>query len=243
MTATDPRIAALYDGDNPDGPDHDHWRRLVAARQPRAIADLGCGTGMLTVTLAAPTRTVVGIDPDSGMLDIARNRPGSQLVTWILGDANKICPESAEVVLMTGNVAQHIGPRQWQQALIDIATGLRAGGVLSFESRNPDVRAWNDWANDKSRGTRATPYGPLTEWMDVSAPDEHGTVLLTAHNLWEQTGEDLIIEQPLTFRSSEQITDDLQAAGLVVTEVVGDWGRGRFTERSTVTVLQAERRR
>lgn len=79
--------------------------------------------------------------------------------------------------------------------------------------------------------------------MDVSAPDEHATVLLTAHNLWEQTGEDLIIEQSLTFRSCEQITDDLQAAGLVVTEVVGDWARGSFTEQSSIVVVQAERQR
>ena len=56
---------------------------------------------MLTVTLFAPSRTVVGIDPDIDMLDIARNRPDSSLVTWIMGDANKICPEALRAATPT----------------------------------------------------------------------------------------------------------------------------------------------
>ena len=66
MKATDQRLAALYDVDNPDGVDHDCFRRFVARVAPRRIIDIGCGTGLLTVTLVAPGREVVGVDPDDG---------------------------------------------------------------------------------------------------------------------------------------------------------------------------------
>ena len=49
--AYDPRIVDLYDLDNPDGPDHDFYRALADSRDARSILDLGCGTGILTVTL------------------------------------------------------------------------------------------------------------------------------------------------------------------------------------------------
>ncbi|RIJ15014.1 class I SAM-dependent methyltransferase, partial [Clavibacter michiganensis subsp. insidiosus] len=76
MPDLDPRLVALYDGDNPDGPDHDFDRALAEEVGARSVLDLGCGTGMLTVSLATAGRRVVGVDPSAAMLDVARGRPG-----------------------------------------------------------------------------------------------------------------------------------------------------------------------
>ncbi|WP_421735258.1 class I SAM-dependent methyltransferase [Cellulomonas sp.] len=38
---------------------------------------MGCGTGLLTVSLVRPDRRVVGIDPSTTMLTYAAGRPGS----------------------------------------------------------------------------------------------------------------------------------------------------------------------
>ncbi len=47
----DSRIVDLYDGDNPDGPDHDFYRRLADERAASRILDLRCGTLIDTATL------------------------------------------------------------------------------------------------------------------------------------------------------------------------------------------------
>lgn len=89
----------LYDSDNPDGPDHDYFRQLAARVGADRITDLGCGTGILTVTLAAPGRVVVGIDPDEAMLNRAARREGGDKVEWHLGTSEQIGPESADLII------------------------------------------------------------------------------------------------------------------------------------------------
>lgn len=241
MKPTDPRLAALYDIDNPDGLDHDHFRNLADRLDADVIVDLGCGTGILTVTLATGRRTVVGIDPDAGMLAVARQRAGTERVRWVLGDSQQIGDAGADLVMMTGNVAQHVGPSEWRRTLADIAAGLRSGGMVSFESRNPTVKPWRMWPGDGIASTRDTLYGQLTEWLDVTEPDGDGTVLLTAHNLWQDTGDDLVVTQPLTFRTLDLVTDDLASVGLSVTDVRGGWSGQTFTETSPIMVVAATR--
>jgi SAM-dependent methyltransferase len=50
------------------------------------VVDLGCGTGQLTVPLAARVRAVIGVDPSPDMLSRARREaPGSKNAVWFLG--------------------------------------------------------------------------------------------------------------------------------------------------------------
>lgn len=151
------RLVDLYDADNPDGPDHDYYRELAARHAANSILDLGCGTGILTVTFAGPGRQVTGVDPSAAMLDYARRRPGAQAVRWVHGDSPLLPDGPYDLMVMTGNVAQHIADPQWQRTLSDLRARAAAGAVLAFESRNPAARAWETWGqrNPKS-GTPRT---------------------------------------------------------------------------------------
>ena len=48
----DADLVELYDLDNPGGDDHAYYRALADQIDARTIVDLGCGTGLLTRSLA-----------------------------------------------------------------------------------------------------------------------------------------------------------------------------------------------
>ena len=237
MTDYDPRLVAFYDDDNPDGPDHDFFRGFADGLGATSILDLGCGTGILTVTLAGSGRQVVGIDPSPAMLDVARSRPGSDAVTWILGDSDQIAPGAFDLAIMSGNVAQHIVGDAWARTLANLRRGMRAQGTLLFESRNPLARAWEGWTS-AAPTVRDTGDGPLEEWY--TAPEvAPGLVELTAFNRFLATGELVTETQQLAFRSAEQISTDLEATGFVVEDRYGGWTHEPWTPNDPLMVFVA----
>lgn len=239
MPDYDPRLVELYDIDNPDGPDHDYVRTLADEIGARSIVDVGCGTGLLAVSLVRPGRRVVGVDPSTTMLTYAASRCGGGAVTWVLGDSRTIPGGPFDLAVMSGNVAQHIPDPGWERTLSDIRAALRDGGALVFESRNPRARAWTSWAAAEPT-TRSTDHGPLREWMEVDEL-QPGRVLLTAYNEFVHTGELVIEELTLEFRGREEIERQLAGAGFGVTHVWGDWSRTPFTDDSPLTVFEARR--
>ena len=200
VTDYDPRIVDLYDQDNPDGPDHDFYRALADDLHAQTILDIGCGTGILTVTLTDDDRRVVGVDPSAAMIAFARDRRGAELVTWIEGDSSNAPHEVFDLAIMTGNVAQHIADADWERTLRDLRQRMTVGGTIAFESRNPVARAWESWASGAPT-TRETPHGTLIEWMDVELIDDR-TVHLAAHNTFVRSGETVTMVETLIFRTS-----------------------------------------
>lgn len=233
----DPRIVELYDVDNPDGPDHEYYRALASEHGARRILDLGCGTGILTVTFAQPGRTVLGVDPSPAMLDFARRREHAETVSWLLGDAGAIAQGSFDFMVMTGNVAQHILDPHWHQALKKLRAVAADGAVLAFESRNPQARAWEGWAHAAAE-TRPTPHGPLTEWCDAEEGPA-GQVRVVFSNRFEHAEGVLKEELVLAFRSAQKIRDDLAAAGFEVRAVWGDWQKTEFDGTQPLMVFEA----
>lgn len=235
----DPRIVDLYDEDNPDGPDHDFYRALAERANATEILDVGCGTGILTVTFAESGRKVVGLDPSNTMLDYARKRSGAENVTWMHGDTRVLREGGFDFAVMSGNVAQHIPDPSWQRTLHDIRRVSRTGATLTFESRNPAARAWLTWQEENGVvSTRETGHGPLEGWWEVSARGED-EVVIRFYNHFVASGDRLVGEESLTFRSAETISDQLRKADFAVRAVWGDWQETPFDGTQPVMVFEA----
>jgi SAM-dependent methyltransferase len=238
----DPRLVDLYDHDNPRGPDTDFYLRLAADLDAHRMLDLGCGTGLLTRELAAVAgRHVIGIDPASAMLAIARRQPGAERVQWVEGDASAMGTPQADLVVMTGNVAQvFLGDDEWAATLGAVHDVLLPGGHLAFESRNPDDRAWERWNRDATYERIDSLHGPMECWLELVSVG-NGRVRFEGHNVFAATGEDLVASSELRFRSRDELTASLRAAGFAVEHIYGDWERGPLTSASRVMAFVARR--
>lgn len=213
----DPRLAALYDVLDDDRSDLDVYEALVAELGARRVVDVGCGTGSLAVRLAASGLEVVGVDPASASLEVARAKQHADRVTWIDGDATALPPdEQADLALMTGNVAQvFVADDDWHATLGAVGRTLRPGGWLVLETRRPEVRDWEHWEVPPTEVVL-----PTGQTVTVSRTvTEAALPLVTFLSSTRVDGELVPSSSTLRFRELSEIEADLAAHGLRVEEV------------------------
>ncbi len=236
-----PRLVELYDIENPRGADTDFYVSLAAELNAQRIVDLGCGTGLLTRELATADRQVIGVDPSPAMLAFARRQPGAERVQWVEGDASASGTREADLLVMTGNVAQvFLDDADWLNTLAAIHAALRPGGYLAFESRNPEDRGWERWNRADSYGKFDSPNGLMESWVEVVSVGD-SRVRFEGHNVFLATGEVVVVKSELRFRSLAELTKSLTDSGFTVEHVYGDWHKGPLVSTSYPMVFVARR--
>ncbi|MEV7662818.1 class I SAM-dependent methyltransferase [Paenarthrobacter sp. NPDC089316] len=220
------QLAALYDLENQWAADDDFFLAFVNEHANQRVLDLGCGTGRISLAVAAHGHTVVGIDPNPDSLSAARKKPGAENVIWIEGTSAHIPKDHVfDVAVMTAHVAQAIyDDGEWSRTLADVHRALAPGGRLSFDSRDPSARAWERWTPENTSTTHTLPDGSdVDSWKESSLdPDVDGLVALTEHRSL-QGGPVQTETSVLAFRSEEQLRHDLSTAGFWVDDIFGGW--------------------
>jgi ubiquinone/menaquinone biosynthesis C-methylase UbiE len=216
-----PRLADLYDVLDPDRGDLEVYVALIHELGARSLLDIGCGTGTFALMLSAGGVTVTGLDPAEASLNVARRKPGAEQVTWIDGDVAALPPLQVDATTMTANVAQvFLSDDDWDTVLNAAHQSLRPGGHLVFESRNPAVRAWEQWTRELTY--QLTPdiegVGTVESWIDLTDVTST-TVSFRGTCVFQRDGAVLTSDSTLRFRSRDEITASLLAAGFAEPEV------------------------
>lgn len=240
---SDPRLVAIYDTVNSYelGTQPDFCRELALEIDAQTIADVGCGTGLITCELARLGYRMIGVDPSAPMLEIARNKPFADRVRWLHGDASLLGEAAADLAIMTGHVAQFfLTDDEWNANLVALHRALRPGGVLAFESRNPEARAWERWTRGDIRSIHDPEAGRIdTKTVFVEKDDD--IVRFFNHYFFAATGDLAASHGQLRFRRVDALTASLVATGFTVDHVYGDWGRVPLGPRSPELIFVARR--
>ncbi|MCC9174500.1 class I SAM-dependent methyltransferase [Arthrobacter sp. zg-Y179] len=113
-----PELAAAYDADTEARQDLPFYLSLAETLGARRVADIGAGTGLLCSLLAGQGHEVIAVEPEETMLSLAASQPHADTVTWIRGTAEHLPDACADLVLMTGHVAQYfLDDTSWVQVL------------------------------------------------------------------------------------------------------------------------------
>ena len=140
-------FAGVYDAFNEDA-DYDALFRYVCGVlrahgvEDGIVADLGCGTGELTLRLAAAGYDMIGVDLSPEMLSVLREK------AWETGQEGLLllCQDIAELDLYgtvraavsTFDTFNHIGPAEkFRRALCRAALLVEPGGLVLFDMNTP----------------------------------------------------------------------------------------------------------
>lgn len=139
-------LARYYDtimGDR--RPYFDFYTSLVRGSD-RALLDVGCGSGSVTLELAkalwrsagSQLTRIVGVDGSSAMLEEAKRRDST--IKWVLGDLRR--PPVAgrfDLIVCTYNTLQHVDRHGLAEALGSMRSLLSPHGRIAFDIYRPNL--------------------------------------------------------------------------------------------------------
>jgi SAM-dependent methyltransferase len=206
----DPRVAAAYDAEQASRPittdDLAFYVDLAreAAAAGEGVLELGCGTGRVTLPIAAAGVSVVGLDSSPAMLDVARTKtPVGSSVRWVEADMRSlelgerfglvVIPFRSFLMLLT--VAD-------QLACLDrVRAHLLPGGRLAFNVFNPDPAVIAAWRGDH-RGS--------LERLDANEGDSSGRTVHWQTNVYDTARQEL---------DHTRLVEELSDEGAVISRV------------------------
>lgn len=213
--------------------------------EPRAVLDIGCGTGNVARPLAEYVERIDAVDLSLPMLERARTLPGgdSPKIRWLHGRAEDVELEQP-YALITAGASLHW--MEWDVVLPRLARILTPHGMLAIAFVEEQSTPWREGAGQIKRQFTNNPAYRAFNWI---AALEKGRLFqqlgyrLTAPVPVKQTVEDYIAARhahstlsldTMTAEQAAQFDTEMQALlspfaqdGLLTFSVIGGirWGK------------------
>jgi len=149
----------------------------------RAVLDLGCGTGNLTLQVLRqfPDARIDAVDISGEMIRIAESRTGVGRVSFVKEDFRCLTfpPESYDLVVSSIAI-HHLDDADKERLVAKVGSWLRPGGIFTFCDQfrgatdhlySEHIRRWREAVSDALRP------GEWESWMDhQERHDHHATI-------------------------------------------------------------------
>jgi SAM-dependent methyltransferase len=224
------------------------------------VLDTACGTGMHAIALAQRGYSVVGTDLSAGMIKRALDNAAAEEVDARFevagfGDlAQTLGGPTFDAILCLGNSLPHLlSQSQLADALSDMATCLRPGGLLMIQNRNFDaVLAQRKRGAEPGAGRWMPPQAHQEsgkEWLFLRFYDfePDGTLVFNVVTLRrEAAGDDWdqqIVATQLWPLKQEELMAALDATGFEAITCWGDMQGAAFDPESSGNLVVTARRK
>ncbi|TVR41119.1 MAG: class I SAM-dependent methyltransferase [Planctomycetota bacterium] len=228
------------------------WWQQCLGTGPQSILELGCGTGRISLLLAAMGHRVIGLDCVAAMLQHARSKPGAAEVQWIEGDmrrldaVDELSLGAFDAVIIANNTLAHV---HTVAQLLDICEYiqrlLKPGGSLWLDCFAPSEDLLHPGSEDLV--TYIDPSdGAMVQVVEEHSCDSRGELMQVRwyHCRADET-RDQARAQPESMVLRLWQPGDIRAAahvaGLQEVQACGDYDASPLDEESPLMLFRFRR--
>ena len=215
--------------------------KILKQHNVQTILDLTCGTGSQVFWLTKRGYCVVGSDISSAMLKMAKAKAQQEklAVQFLKGDMRTMQVGMFDAVITIFNAIGHLTKFDFEQAMRNIHTNLKPGGLYIFDINNLSYLSKGDQITSLTIDWQKISGNTKIREIQYSTIDTDGVLAsYTINHEQEESGAVTIVKskQTLQVYTAKQLQSMLKNNGF---EVLGQYGidGSQFVEHETPCIL------
>ena len=222
----------------------------LAKRVGGPVLEIACGSGLVTIPIAALGLDVTGVDLAQPMLEHARKKADAQNlnVRWVEADARSFdLGGKYPFILLTGNAFQAFLRREDQEAMLaSVKRHLTPNGIFAFETRNPSGHDLTNQPEEEFDQSYTSVEGHRVSVSFTQAYDPIVQVMYwTSYRRWNDGGRDHTKETHIAcrFTHPQELEALLHYNSFEVIEQYGNWDKEALSVSSSsiISICKAQR--
>lgn len=196
------------------------------------VLEIACGSGLVTLPVAAQGMDVTGVDLAHSMLEHARQKAKAQglNIHWVEADARSFELRTRfQFVFITGNAFQAFLLREDQEALLaSVKRHLTPDGIFAFETRNPSGHDLTNQSEEEFDQSYVSVEGHTVSVTFTQMYDPIAQVIhWTSYRRWNDGQRDHTKETHIAcrFTHPQELEALLHYNGFQIVRQFGNWNK------------------